>query len=127
LLLRDRRRALAGAVLLCFNGKLVYGYGAADRAAPPRLDDLLVLEAIRWGCQAGMRTLDLGRTALSDAGLREFKLSWGAEESVLAYHQLRDEPPAHERASGAWIGPLIRRSPSIVGRLLGESHYRWAP
>jgi CelD/BcsL family acetyltransferase involved in cellulose biosynthesis len=128
MLLRDRRRAVAGAVLLCFNGGLVYGYDASDPAAPPRTDDLLVLEAIRWGCQAGMRTLDLGRTALSDAGLREFKLSWGAEESVLAYHQLRDEPPpARERVSGSWTGPLIRRSPSIVGRLLGEAHCRWAP
>jgi hypothetical protein len=125
---RDRSRAVAGAVLLCFNGRLVYGYGAADRGAPPRAEDLLVLEAIRWGCQAGMHTLDLGRTALSDVAVREFKLSWGAEESVLAYHQLRDEPPpAHERAGGTWTGPLIRRSPSIVGRLLGESHYRWAP
>jgi hypothetical protein len=126
MLLRDGRRAVAGAILLCFNGRLVYGYSAADRAAPPRPDDLLVLEATRWGCHAGMHTLDLGRTAFADVGLREFKLSWGAEESVLAYHQLRDEPPAHERASGTWIGPLIRRSPSIVGRLLGESHYRWA-
>ena len=126
MLLRDRSRAVAGAVLLCFNGRLVYGYGAADRAAPPRPDDLLVLEAIRWGCHAGMRTLDLGRTALSDVGVREFNLSWGAEESVLAYHQLRDDPPpAPEQAGGSWTGPLIRRSPSIVSRLVGEWTYRY--
>jgi hypothetical protein len=127
MLLRDGRRTVAGAILLCFNGRLVCGYVAADRAAPARCDDLLVLEAIRWGCQAGMRMLDLGRTASSDVGRREFNLSWGADESVLDYHQLRDEPPPHQRASGAWTRPLIRRSPSIVGRVLGESHFRWAP
>lgn len=126
MLLRDRSRAVAGAVLLCFNGRLVYGYGAADRAAPPRPEDLLVLEAVRWGCHAGMPTLDLGRTALSDVGVREFKLSWGAEESVLAYHQLRDDPPpAPKQAGGSWTGLLIRRSPSIVSRLVGEWTYRY--
>jgi hypothetical protein len=128
LLLRDGGRVIAGAVLLCFNGRLVYRYGASDRAAPPSADDLLILEAIRWGCQGAMHSLDLGGAALSDRELREFKLSWGAEERVLAYHQLRDDPPeTGDRAAGSWAAPLIRRSPSIAGRLLAEALFRWNP
>jgi CelD/BcsL family acetyltransferase involved in cellulose biosynthesis len=124
LLLRDGRRPVAGAILLYFNGSVVFGYSAADAGAPPRADDLLILEAIRWGCAAGMHTLDLGRTQMADAGPRNFKLSWGADESVLAYHQLRDDPPPAP-ASGSWTAPLIRRSPSLVTRLVGEWTYRY--
>lgn len=67
------------------------------------------------------------RTALPDTGLRAFNLSWGAAERTLDYHLLDDRAPAaHERAGGSWSEPLIRRGPSMVGRLLGETHCRGA-
>jgi len=128
LVVRDGDRPIAAAVFLSFNGTLIYKYGASDPAAlGKRPNNLLFLEAIRWGCQAGMRTLDLGRTDISHDSLREFKLSWGAEESTLEYYELAE---GERRAEGAGLArhaaPLIRRSPPLVSRLIGEALYRYA-
>ena len=108
-------------MLLSFNGTLVYQLGAWAPGATSAVIDFVLLEAVRWGCDAGMHTLDLGRTELSDTHLRDFNRAWGARETVLAYHELRDQPPTRERARGSWTGPLIRHSPSVVGRILGEA------
>jgi hypothetical protein len=128
LLARDGGCAVAGAVFLCFNGTLRYECGAAEAGAPPdQPHDLLLLEAVRWGCAAGMRRLSLGRTPFGCTGLREFKLSWGAEERVLEFHEIGDGPPrAPAQASGSWAAPLIRHSPPIVSRVLAEALYRHA-
>ena len=128
LLVRDGDRAIAAAVFLAFNGTVIYKYGASDRAAlGKRPNNLLFLEAIRRACEDGMRTLDLGRTDSGHETLRDFKLSWGAEERVLAYHELSERAP---RAGGTGLAeraaPLIRRSPPVVGRLVGEALYKYA-
>jgi CelD/BcsL family acetyltransferase involved in cellulose biosynthesis len=128
MLVRDGDRPIAGAVFLTFNGSLIYKYGASETwALPKRPNNLLFLEAIRWGCEAGMQTLDLGRTDIGHEGLREFKLGWGAEERALDYVQLADGEP---RVRGAGLArraaPVIRRSPPIVTRLIGEACYRHA-
>jgi CelD/BcsL family acetyltransferase involved in cellulose biosynthesis len=128
LTVRDGERPIAAAVFLAFNGSLIYKYGASDASAlGKRPNNLLFLEAIRWGCEAGMHTLDLGRTDIGHESLREFKLSWGAEERTLAYHEL-----AHRRREAQSMGlahriaPLIRSSPPVVGRLVGAALYRYA-
>ena len=127
LLLRDGARAVAGATLLSFNGTLVYGYPAADRFAPPCADDILIVAAMSRGCASGMHTLDLGRTPLGDAQLRELKRSWGGEERRLQHYLLADEPPRpRDQAGAAWAGPLIRGGPPAVSRLAGEVTCRWA-
>jgi CelD/BcsL family acetyltransferase involved in cellulose biosynthesis len=126
LLVRDGPRPIAAAVFLTFNGTLTYKYGASDAASlGKRPNNLLFLEAIRWGCQAGLQRLDLGRTDLGQEGLRSFKRSWGAEERLLEYHALADE----ERRSGGRTladraAPLVRRTPLAINRLLGEVLYR---
>jgi CelD/BcsL family acetyltransferase involved in cellulose biosynthesis len=129
LLVRDGEAVVAAAVFLCFNGVLTYKYGASDPAAlGKRPNNLLFLEAIRWGCEAGMRTLDMGRTDWGHESLREFKLSWGAGERVLEYHELTDAAPRPAEGPGLarHAAPIIRRSPPVVGRLIGEALYRYA-
>ncbi|HEX7298623.1 MAG TPA: GNAT family N-acetyltransferase [Solirubrobacteraceae bacterium] len=129
LVVRDGEQAIAAAVFLAFNGTLIYKYGASDASAlGKRPNNLLFLEAIRWGCEAGMHTLDMGRTDIGHESLREFKLSWGAEERTLEYHQLAD---GHREAAQGMglahkVAPLIRRSPPVVGRLVGAALYRYA-
>jgi CelD/BcsL family acetyltransferase involved in cellulose biosynthesis len=130
LIVRDGEQPIAAAVFLAFNGTLIYKYGASDPAAlGKRPNNLLFLEAIRGGCAAGMRTLDLGRTDVDHTSLREFKTSWGAHEHVLEYHELGAAPrPATESNGGMArrIAPIIRRSPPIVGRMIGAALYRYA-
>ena len=128
LIVRDGDRPIAAAVFLSFNGTLIYKYGASDPAAlGKRPNNLLFLEAIRGGCEAGMHTLDLGRTDMGHESLREFKLSWGADESTLEYYELAE---GQRRTEGAGLArhaaPLIRRSPPLVSRLIGEALYRYA-
>ena len=130
LIVRDGEQAIAAAVFLAFNGTLIYKYGASDPAAlGKRPNNLLFLEAIRGGCAAGMHTLDLGRTDVGHESLREFKASWGAQERTLEYHELGAAPRAVAESNGGMarhIAPIIRRSPPIVGRMIGAALYRYA-
>jgi hypothetical protein len=125
LLAREGTRPVAGALLTSFNRTLAYHYGAcAEDEASNLAHDLVLLAAIRWGCEAGMHTLDFGREGFEDDSARDFKRSLGAVERFLAYRQLRDDPPPPpRRARGAWAAPLIRHTPAIVSRLFGEALY----
>jgi CelD/BcsL family acetyltransferase involved in cellulose biosynthesis len=131
LVVRDGEQAIAAAVFLAFNGTLIYKYGASDPAAlGKRPNNLLFLEAIRWGCAEGIHTLDLGRTDIGHETLREFKASWGAHERTLEYHELGASPRrATAESTGGMarhVAPIIRRSPPIVGRMIGAALYRYA-
>jgi CelD/BcsL family acetyltransferase involved in cellulose biosynthesis len=118
--------AVAGAVFLEWNGRIVYKYGASDqRHWPLRPNNLLFWECIRRGCASGARTLDFGRSDLEDEGLRSFKQSWGAPEEPLAYATVGLARSGSGRAAQL-LRPLVRTSPPWVGRLVGAALYRLA-
>jgi hypothetical protein len=119
---------LAAAVFFTHRGVLSYKYGASDAAALAlRPNNLLFWEAIRWGVETGMHSLDFGRTDWGHESLRAFKLGWGADERELRYHRLGGAGRADHggRATRA-LGAVIRRSPPVVSRLTGEILYRHA-
>jgi len=127
LVVAQPRRPIASAVFLTFNGTLTYKYGASLRSElAKRPNNLLFVDAIRWGCQQGMARLDLGRTDHDNPGLREFKLAWGASEEELSYTWLSDGPAKAGRGVPAGMRSVIRRSPPIVGRAIGRVLYRHA-
>lgn len=119
---------VAAAVFLTFNGAVTYKYGASDaRALGKRPNHLLFAETIRWACEHGYETLDFGRTEPDNEGLRAFKRSWGAEEVELSYTYLAERPPSPEPdRRERLLGATIRRTPPLVGRLIGEALYRHA-
>jgi CelD/BcsL family acetyltransferase involved in cellulose biosynthesis len=126
LLARHRGRDIAAAVFLNAGQTLTYKYGASRRSELSlRPNNLLFMEAIRWGCEHGLGVLDFGRTDFDNEGLRAFKASWGAEESPLSYSYLGAPPPdpAHGFAGRA-MSSVIRHSPPFVGRLVGATLYR---
>ena len=126
LLVRAGERPVAGAVFLRFRDTLTYKYGASDeRFLRSRPNNLLFMEAIRWGCEHGMRTLDFGRTHWGQEGLRAFKLAWGAEERELRYRHLGSVGGRHPQLERL-LGGAIRRSPPVAGRVIGEVLYRHA-
>jgi CelD/BcsL family acetyltransferase involved in cellulose biosynthesis len=119
----------AAAVFLHHGGVLTYKYGASDvRALQLRPNNLLFWEAIRWGCEHGMRSLDLGRSELDQQSLREFKLSWGAQERELVYSLLGARSPRSLDGGvpGRALAEAIRRAPPLASRLAGEVLYRHA-
>jgi CelD/BcsL family acetyltransferase involved in cellulose biosynthesis len=128
LLVRRHDRPIAAAVFLTFGDTLTYKYGASDeRFLGARPNNLLFMEAIRWGCEHGMRTLDFGRTHWHQDGLRAFKLAWGAEERELRYRLVGGAAPGGRSARvERWVGAAIRRSPPVAGRVIGEVLYRHA-
>ena len=125
-LVLDGERPVAAAVFLTWNDTITYKYGASDeRTLGKRPNNLLFSEAIRWACEAGLQTLDFGRTDIGNSGLSSFKRSWGAEEEELSYtyfaeHEPSSEPALRDRA----LAVVLKRSPPLASRLVGEALYR---
>lgn len=125
---RHEERVIAAAVFLTAGDTLLYKYGASDeRFLGLRPNNLLFMEAIRWGCEHGKRRLDFGRTDWDHESLRAFKLAWGAEELELQYRHLGGGAPGWRSARNERVlASIIRRSPPTTGRVLGEVLYRHA-
>jgi CelD/BcsL family acetyltransferase involved in cellulose biosynthesis len=119
---------VAAAVFLQAGGTVVYKYGASDsHHLDLRPNNLLMLSAIERAVADGATDFDMGRTDIGHEGLRAFKRSWGAEERELAYTRLSVRTRAARRG-GAGVPTiarrLIRSSPPVFGRLVGEALYR---
>ena len=119
----------AAAVFLAWNGTVIYKFGASDpstRSLCP--NHLLLWHAIRIACEQGYRWFDFGRTDVGQEGLRTFKLSWGAAEEPLVYRTLGGKPEAATTGEGMAtrvLGPVIRHSPLLLCRAVGETLYRY--
>lgn len=131
LIARQHDRDIAAAVFLTTGGTLTYEFGASDPShLRSRPNNLLFMEAIRWGCETGHHTLDFGRTDLDNQGLRAFKSSWGAQESPLHYNVLGSggvgggvSTDVDGRLRQA-MRATIPRAPAVFGRLVGSALYR---
>jgi CelD/BcsL family acetyltransferase involved in cellulose biosynthesis len=118
----------AAGVFLTWNDVILYKYSASDpRFWDWRPNNLLTWAAIRWACDHGFHTMDWGRTAIQNEGLRHFKDGWGAREAPLVYSivALRPPRPSSYRLLGA-SQILLRHAPPWVCRLAGEILYKYA-
>lgn len=126
LLAYENGRCLAGAVFLHWSQTLTYKYGASTSAdLHLRPNHLIFWSAIRWGCDNGFTSLDLGRTSIDNKGLRDFKSRWGAQEVPLIYTSLACEPK--QAPNGhllEMMHMIIQKSPAWVCRLSGEILYK---
>jgi len=84
---------------------------------------LVTWTAIEEACGRGCATLDFGRSELRHASLRRYKASWGAEEVPLVYTCRGGAGAAGPGRLGDAMGAVIRRSPVVVCRALGELLY----
>ncbi len=118
-------RPIAAAVFLAWNRQLIYKYGASDpRYWELRPNHLVMATAIEWACARNYRLLDFGKTDLDNPGLRDFKRRWGSVELPLTYSYLSAKPPrASSGLSLRLVSRLIKRSPPIVCRAIGELFY----
>lgn len=117
---------IAGAVFLGWNRHLIYKYGASDPTAwRLRPNNLLFWKVMEWACADGYAVLDFGKTELSNRGLRDFKTRWGASELPLMYAVISDRPPQPRgKLMSTLLARIIRASPPLTGRLIGELLYR---
>jgi CelD/BcsL family acetyltransferase involved in cellulose biosynthesis len=129
LIVEASAQPIAAAVFLAWNKTVIYKFGASDASAwSLRPNHLLFWHAIRAACEQEYQWFDFGRTDAGHAGLRDFKLSWGAVEEPLVYQALGGKPEPAAAADGMAtrvLGPVIRHSPLLLCRAFGETLYRY--
>jgi CelD/BcsL family acetyltransferase involved in cellulose biosynthesis len=83
-----RGTAIAANVYFHFGNRILYKYGASDKAFQHlRASNLVMWEAIKWGCEHGYGALCFGRTEPDNVGLRQFKAGWGTQEYLIKYYR----------------------------------------
>ena len=120
-------RPLAAAVFFHDERQALYKFGASDYAFQRlRPNNLLMWGAMNHCAERGLATLNLGRTSLSNAGLRRFKIGLGAIEEEIRYAKydfsskqfVRDV----DRVEG-WFNQVFAHLPLPVLRLSGVVLY----
>lgn len=117
---------VAAAVFLSWKDVTVYKYGASDPSAwSLRPNNLLFAEEIAAAAAAGRTRFHFGRTDVHDEGLRRFKLGWGAEEEPVESTWFGTQPKTERIGPPAALRALVRRSPPLLARTVGEALYRY--
>ena len=122
-------QVLSGAIILHWNKTVTYKYSASDsRFWGLRPNNLMLWEAMKWGCEHGYSKFDWGRTDFNNEGLRNFKSNWGSEEEILNYTIYSNSEPSSPRNNkiSQILEPIIQHSPLWVCRAIGELFYRFA-
>lgn len=121
-------QVIAANMYFRFGARLIYKYGASDKDFQHlRANNLVMWEAVKWGCDTGCKTLCFGRTEPENEGLRQFKAGWGAQEYVIRYYRYnldQEEFSAEHKP----INPLFKKifgiAPVPVLRGIGKLLYR---
>jgi hypothetical protein len=123
---RTGKLPVAAAVYFCHGRQAIFKFGASNYAFQHlRPNNLVMWEAIKRLAADGFTSLHLGRTSLSNEGLRRYKLGFGAREEKIEYCRYDflkraftgASHPAGETSSRVfyWLPlPLLR----LAGRLL---------
>ena len=127
-LARMGSEAIAGALFLHFGQRVIYKFGASNKAYQNlRANNLIMWSAIKWFSRNGFTDLDFGRTSISNEGLRRFKCQWNASEGRVSYDRLiisnRQIEPQKEGTKG-WFNHIFRILPTPLSRVAGYYLYR---
>ncbi|MFO7445623.1 MAG: peptidoglycan bridge formation glycyltransferase FemA/FemB family protein [Ignavibacteriaceae bacterium] len=122
---------LAAGLFMGFNDTLTYKYNASD---PDHLqyrpNNLIIWSAMCEGMKKGFKFFDFGKSDLANEGLRSFKDGWSAVERPLYYSYLPALPSSNNSfdfIKDKLVAPVIKSSPGIVCRLIGEVAYKYFP
>jgi hypothetical protein len=123
--------AIAGIVLLEWNGTLYYKFNASlDQRYCP--NDLLVWHALQYGRQRGMVLFDFGLSDREQPGLIRYKRKFATEEREISFVQWR--PAGYANPKGDQAGVMLHHVtelltdasvPDEVTRVAGEKLYRF--
>ncbi len=129
LLAEYEETVIAGMILLASGSTIRYAYGASDEhflsLAP---NNLLLWTAINLGCAQGYETFDLGRTAIDNQGLMEFKRRWGAIQEPLPYYYYPQMAGLASTSESSWKYRMLtgtwKKLPVAVTGSLGGYLYK---
>ncbi len=125
LLARQGGVFVAGSIFVWNRARIEYKYNASMPTYWSHSPNhLLLWNAIMRSPDLGCRLLDLGRTDISAQGLRDFKSSWGGEESTLTYTAIGAGRGERRGPSSKWMHVVARHAPSSLRALLGRLLYK---
>jgi len=124
-----QHKIIAASVYFNFNHKALFKYGASDeRYHHLRPNNLIMWEAINWHRENGCQTLNLGRTESDNAGLLNYKRTWGGKESLIHYHRfILRRTNFSERSrltAGRSVQKAIKWMPRVLLEVMGKALYR---
>jgi CelD/BcsL family acetyltransferase involved in cellulose biosynthesis len=121
------QQAVGAFIVFHSKDEAIYKFGASDSAYQHlRPNNLLMWEVIKRCAAKGMTRLHLGRTSVTNEGLRRFKLGFGAREERIEYRKYdfgRNAFVAAEDRAEGWVNHVFRCMPVRFLRLSGEVLY----
>jgi CelD/BcsL family acetyltransferase involved in cellulose biosynthesis len=129
LLAEHEGKVIAGLILLASGSMIRDAYSASDASSLSMApNNLLMWQAIIWGCTHGYKALDMGRTACNNEGLMSFKRRWGATKEPLPYYYYPQVDGLASTSEQSWKFRLLttcwRQLPLQVAGPLGGSLYK---
>jgi len=122
-------RPAAAAVFLTYKRSMIYKYGAScPDLLEHRPNELLFGRALRWASEHGFRLFEMGVSDKEQDGLCAFKRKLGAVESD-AFHVFLTgvpQPMMQQWRARQLVAGMIRHSPSVVCRGIGQLLYRFS-
>lgn len=121
-------KVIAASVFFHFGTNALFKYGSSKMEHHNlRPNNLIMWEALKWYCQQGFKTMNLGRTELEHHGLLQYKRTWGTKENLIKYYRydirkkaFLQKPPG----STNFHTSLLVRTPTILLRLIGHLFYK---
>ena len=122
---------IAGSVFFHHRRGVFFKYGASDtRYQHVRANNLLMWEAIKWGCRNGYKSFCFGRTDLENHGLRRFKSGWGTTENIINYYKydlqkeafIKDSPtikPVYKKILRKMPIPILKTTGILLYKHIG--------
>jgi CelD/BcsL family acetyltransferase involved in cellulose biosynthesis len=122
-------RTVGGLITLRSGRNMCAAYIGSDAAYRSyRVHQLLFWKAMETGCRRGHTGFDFLRTPKNSDSLRYFKRRWNASEFDLLYMyhpEIRGTASTIEETTKyRLMTAVLRRSPVVVGKLLGRALYR---
>jgi hypothetical protein len=122
-----QEKVIAAAIFFVFGRHAIYKFGASDRRWQHlRPNNQAMATAICYLADSSIHTLHLGRTDKHNQGLRQFKLSLGAQEEEISYGKfsvLSDTWLQMGRPGFALHSRIFRVLPLPLNRLAGNLLY----
>jgi len=124
----SQNTAIAANMYFHFGDQLIYKYGASDKTYQHlRANNLIMWDAVKWGCDHGCKTLCFGRTEPENDGLRQFKNGWATRETTISYYRYDLDKEAFTQ-KGQSINPiynkLFSKAPIPILKTIGALLYR---
>jgi len=124
--------SVAGIILLVWQDKAIYMYGASsDSGRSYGANDLLFLTLIDSLTQEGLKQLNFGATPERQADLLRFKNKWGCISSPLAYSinylgsKQQDLQDIIDTRAEEMLGIVINHTPAFFLQWLGNRFFRY--